>query len=108
MSLRLPATHVQPPPAEEHDSESSSEDEDEEETWDDWVSDSLDRRPCKSLFEDKTFDSVQDALAHDESTHGFNLKDVTSRLGEDLVSLHEHTCPYTGHVQRLICTSASG
>ncbi|KAL1937804.1 hypothetical protein VTO73DRAFT_12823 [Trametes versicolor] len=85
MSLRISATHAQPPPAEEPHSEgeSSSEDEDEE-TWDDWVSDSMDRRPCKSLFEDKTFDSVQEALTYDESTHKFNLKDITSRLALDM------------------------
>lgn len=108
MSLRIPATHVQPPPAKEDHSEgeSSSEDEDEE-TWDDWVSDSMDRRPCKSLFEDKTFESVQEALTYDESTHKFSLKEITSRLGKHL-SLRKCTSAHTRHAQRLICTSASG
>ncbi|KAI0629795.1 S-adenosyl-L-methionine-dependent methyltransferase [Trametes polyzona] len=41
------------------------------------------KRPCKSLFEDRTFDSVQEALAYDETTHGFSLKDVTARLALD-------------------------
>ncbi|KAI0354833.1 S-adenosyl-L-methionine-dependent methyltransferase [Trametes cingulata] len=86
MSLRLSAAHIDPPPADEHDSrdESSSEDEDDDQTWDDWVSDSITKRPCKSLFEDKTFDSVQEALAYDETTHGFSLKEVSSRLALDL------------------------
>ncbi|KAI0329044.1 S-adenosyl-L-methionine-dependent methyltransferase [Cubamyces sp. BRFM 1775] len=87
MSLKLPATHIEPPPADEHDVQDESsedEDEDEDQTWDDWVSDSLEKRPCKSLFEDKTFDSVQEALAYDETTHGFSLKDISSRLSLDL------------------------
>ncbi|KAI0365345.1 protein arginine N-methyltransferase [Pilatotrama ljubarskyi] len=85
MSLRLPATHIERPPADEHDvrDESSSEDEDDDQTWDDWVSDSISKRPCKSLFEDKTFDSAQEALAYDETAHGFSLKDVSSRLALD-------------------------
>ncbi|KAI0642918.1 S-adenosyl-L-methionine-dependent methyltransferase [Trametes meyenii] len=42
------------------------------------------KRSCRSLFEDKTLESVQEALAYDQSTHGFNLKEVTSRLELDL------------------------
>ncbi|KAH9891894.1 protein arginine N-methyltransferase [Cubamyces lactineus] len=85
MSLKLPATHLEPPPADEHDiQDESSSDEDDDQAWDDWVSDSLEKRPCKSLFEDRTFDSVQEALAYDETTHGFSLKDVSSRLSLDL------------------------
>ncbi|KAI0823963.1 S-adenosyl-L-methionine-dependent methyltransferase [Trametes gibbosa] len=84
MSLRLQATHIQPPPTEHHDSEGeSSSDDDEDQTWDDWVSDSILNRPCKSLFENRTFDTVQEALAYDEVTHGFSLKDVTLRLSLD-------------------------
>ena len=83
MSLKLPATHIEPPPADEHEvQDESSSDEDDDQAWDDWVSDSLEKRPCKSLFEDKTFDSVQEALAYDETTHGFSLKDISSRLCE--------------------------
>ncbi|KAH9850155.1 S-adenosyl-L-methionine-dependent methyltransferase [Lenzites betulinus] len=43
----------------------------------------MSNRPCKSLFEDRTFDTVQEALAHDEATHGFSLKDVTTKLALD-------------------------
>ena len=88
MALRLSAAHIIDPdegsdPEYRHDNpgESSSEDEDEDLTWDDWVSDSLSKRPCKSLFENKTFDTVQEALAYDESTYGFSLKEITTRLG---------------------------
>ncbi|KAI0671181.1 S-adenosyl-L-methionine-dependent methyltransferase [Trametes maxima] len=44
----------------------------------------MSKRPCRSLFEDKTLESVQEALAYDQNTHNFNLKDVTSRLTLDL------------------------
>lgn len=106
MSLRLQATHIQPSQAEPHDSEGESSSEDEEDqTWDDWVSDSMSNRPCKSLFEDRTFDTVQEALAHDEATHGFSLKDVTTKLGELGVPLCGHSIEMCG-LQRLTPTNA--
>ncbi|TBU22355.1 protein arginine N-methyltransferase [Dichomitus squalens] len=90
MALRFSATHItnqedssDPEYSETHPGESSSEDEDEDLTWDDWVSDSLSKRPCKSLFENRTFDTVQEALAYDETTHGFSLKEITARLRLD-------------------------
>ncbi|KAI8986156.1 S-adenosyl-L-methionine-dependent methyltransferase [Trametes punicea] len=84
MSLKLRVTHINPPPVDEHDVPNlSSSDEDDDQTWDDWVSDSFERRPCKSLFEDRTFESVQEALAYDEAAHGFSLKEVASRLALD-------------------------
>lgn len=60
----------------------SSESEDEQDlTWEDWVSDSLENRPCKSLFDqDKTFPSVPEALNHDKSTHGVDLDAICSKL----------------------------
>ncbi|CDO72229.1 hypothetical protein BN946_scf184970.g81 [Trametes cinnabarina] len=84
MSLKLPASHLNPPPADDPAvQDESSSDDDDDQTWDDWVSDSLEKRPCKSLFEDRTFDSVQEALAYDEATYGFSLKEVASRLALD-------------------------
>ncbi|KAI0770721.1 protein arginine N-methyltransferase [Fomes fomentarius] len=91
MALRLSASHsrdqehrTDPEYQDDHPEESSSEEEDDEDlTWDDWVSDSLEKRPCKSLFENKTFDTVQEALSYDETTHGFSLQDITARLGLD-------------------------
>ncbi|EPT00251.1 hypothetical protein FOMPIDRAFT_1023851 [Fomitopsis schrenkii] len=63
----------------------SSESEDEQDlTWEDWVSDSLENRPCKSLFDqDKTFPSVPEALNHDKSTHGVDLDAICSKLSLD-------------------------
>ena len=72
------------PPNEERSerdrSDSSSEDEDE--TWDDWVSDSMAKQTCKSLFDDRILASVSEALAYDKSTHGFDLEQKASSLGE--------------------------
>lgn len=90
MALRLSHTHNLD---HEHDSDpefpdrdpegSSSEDENDDGdlTWDDWQSDSLAKRPCRSLFEDKILDTVQEAIQYDEATHGFSLSETTSRLG---------------------------
>ncbi|KAI0693848.1 protein arginine N-methyltransferase [Cerioporus squamosus] len=92
MALRLTSSHIleqehhsDPEQGDDHPGTSSSEDEEDDEdlTWDDWVSDSLARRPCKSLFENRTFDTVQETLLYDEKTHGFSLKDITARLGLD-------------------------
>ncbi|TFK90975.1 protein arginine N-methyltransferase [Polyporus arcularius HHB13444] len=88
MALRLTGSHIlQPedPERDEHPDTSSSEDEEDDEdlNWDDWVSDSLAKRPCKSLFENRTFDTVQEALLYDETTHGFNFKTISERLGLD-------------------------
>ena len=94
MALRFSATHITNPEEgsdpeyrDTHPEESSSEDEDEDLTWDDWVSDSLSKHPCKSLFENKTFDTVQEALAFDENTHGFSLKAITARLSKTGITL---------------------
>ena len=93
MALRLSASHILDSEqdldrefAEDrtHDSNSDEED-DEDQTWDDWVSDSAENRPCKSLFEDRTFDTVQEAILNDERQHGFSLKAITTRLSMGLV-----------------------
>jgi protein arginine N-methyltransferase 3 len=80
-SLHLP--HPSDIPSKEEDTESDSGSsvlDDDDQDWDDWVSDSFAKQPCKSLFDEKTFPSVKDALLHDRSDHGFNLSDFCSRL----------------------------
>lgn len=63
----------------EDDDESSSGDEDD--TWEDWVSDSIEKQPCKSLFDDTTLPSAAEALEHDTKTHGCDLNEVYTKLG---------------------------
>ncbi|KAI0754475.1 S-adenosyl-L-methionine-dependent methyltransferase [Daedaleopsis nitida] len=91
MALRLTGSHIlnsnhhsDSDDPEDRPEESSSDEDDEDITWDDWVSDSLTKRPCKSLFEDRTFDTVQEAMLNDDATHNFNLKAISARLGLDL------------------------
>ncbi|OSX57198.1 hypothetical protein POSPLADRAFT_1067922 [Postia placenta MAD-698-R-SB12] len=68
--------------ASESDRSSSSDDEDL--TWDDWVSDGVEDRPCTSLFDhDKTFATVPEAINHDKLVHGIDLDNVCSRLSLD-------------------------
>lgn len=64
------------------DSDRSPSSEDEEDlTWEDWVSDGVENRPCKSLFDqDKTFTSVAEAVNHDKLVHGVDLEEISSRL----------------------------
>jgi type I protein arginine methyltransferase len=63
----------------ESDSGSSVQDDDDE-NWDDWASDSFAKQPCKSLFDEKTFPSIEDAFLHDRSNHGFDLNDICRKL----------------------------
>lgn len=84
MSLRLP-----PPTNAELGSDpeknSSSEDtDDDDQNWDDWVSDSIVQQECRSLFEDKKFTSIEEAVAHDKSAHGFDINHAVKRLCESL------------------------
>lgn len=87
MSLRLSAHYLEDSlvtedTPERSSDQSSSEDEDDGDlTWEDWVSDSGSKRPCKSLFEDTAFPSVAEALDHDKKTHDFELDQTCSRLG---------------------------
>ena len=85
MALRLSAQDLGNLPPNEERSErdrSDSSSEDEDETWDDWVSDSMAKQACKSLFDDRILPSVSEALAYDKSTHGFDLEQKASSLGE--------------------------
>lgn len=82
MSLRLPNTPLNPSDiGSEDDNETASSIEEAEETWSDWVSDSMSKQPCQSLFEDKTLPSVSEALEYDKNTHGFDLNALCSKLG---------------------------
>ncbi|KAI0060468.1 S-adenosyl-L-methionine-dependent methyltransferase [Artomyces pyxidatus] len=82
MSLRLPATALNVSDVgSDNDSESTGDE--AEETWSDWVSDSEDRLPCTSLFEDKTLSSTAEALAYDKKIHNFDLTSVCKQLALD-------------------------
>lgn len=61
-------------------SQSSSETDDEDQTWDDWVSDSG-IQPCKSLFDDEIFKTVEQAVGHDKEKYGFDLSAFSTKLG---------------------------
>ncbi len=76
MSLRLPVADVTD---EDGPSQSSSDEDDDDQTWDDWVSDSA-RQPCRSLFEEKSFPSVEEALKYDNATHSFDLNGTCAKL----------------------------
>ncbi|KAL6300670.1 S-adenosyl-L-methionine-dependent methyltransferase [Sparassis latifolia] len=83
MALRLSANHLHPSESgsESDGHSSSSQEEDEDLTWEDWVSDSVDNRPCRSLFDqDKTFTTVAEALNHDRLVYGVDVEDITARL----------------------------
>ncbi|KZT63364.1 S-adenosyl-L-methionine-dependent methyltransferase [Daedalea quercina L-15889] len=82
MALRFSAHHVS---ADNSESGSSQSSEDEQDlTWEDWVSDSIENKPCKSLFDqEKTFQSVPEAASHDKLVHGVDLDVICSRLSLD-------------------------
>ncbi|KAI0088626.1 S-adenosyl-L-methionine-dependent methyltransferase [Irpex rosettiformis] len=87
MSFRLPSQHIEdqlPRDRPEDSSSSSDEDNAEEETWEDWVSDSLTSRPCKSLFDDQDFPSVDAAVEHDKASNNFDLEQCCKKLGLDV------------------------
>ena len=83
MSFRLPSQHIEdlPPHEDEASVSCSSSDDEEDQTWDDWVSDSMSNRPCKSLFEEKDFSTVGAAVEHDKTVHNFDLEQLCARLG---------------------------
>ncbi|KAJ6554983.1 protein arginine N-methyltransferase [Mycena vulgaris] len=84
MSVHLPPPSSIPEDDRSEDGTlSSAEDDDAEETWDDWVSDSMQQRPCRSLFDEKDLPSVEDALVYDKDTHGFDLDAFCARLSLD-------------------------
>ncbi|KAF8194371.1 arginine N-methyltransferase 3 [Mycena galopus ATCC 62051] len=85
MSVRLPprSTIPEDESGSEEGTGSGEEETEEEETWDDWVSDSMQQRPCRSLFEDKVLPSMEAAVAYDKETHGFDLDVLRVRLSLD-------------------------
>jgi protein arginine N-methyltransferase 3 len=58
---------------------SSSSDNDDQ-VWDDWASEPWTRARCQSLFEQKSFATVPEALEYDKETYGFDLREMCSRL----------------------------
>ncbi|PCH40423.1 arginine N-methyltransferase 3 [Wolfiporia cocos MD-104 SS10] len=81
MALHLSSSNAQ---FSDSGSDRSSSTDDADETWDDWVSDSMENRPCKSLFEqDKTFTTVAEAVNHDKLVYGIDLDDLCARLSLD-------------------------
>ncbi|TFK70555.1 protein arginine N-methyltransferase [Pluteus cervinus] len=83
MSVHLPASSNVADNVSDTDTLSSSEEDENDQTWDDWVSDSATKQPCQSLFDETKFQSVDEALAHDRNTHGFDLSETFSKLSLD-------------------------
>ena len=72
---------------EEERSSSSEEEDDGDLTWEDWVSDSAAKRPCKSLFDETTLTSVAEILEWDKLNHKVDLEATTNRLCASFTSL---------------------
>ncbi|THH29363.1 hypothetical protein EUX98_g4825 [Antrodiella citrinella] len=88
MSLRM-SSHFMDERAEDGDDVqrgteySSSGDDEEDLTWEDWVSDSVSKRPCKSLFDETKLTSVAEIVEWDRLNHGFDLDATCKRLSLD-------------------------
>ena len=61
-------------------SSSSSQDDEADQCWDDWIDESADKQPCRSLVGDQVFPSVSEAIAHDKA-NGLDLSAEFKRLG---------------------------
>lgn len=61
---------------------SSSTGGDDDQDWDDWVSDSVEKQECPSLFDNTMLPSAVEAIAYDREKHGFDLDHVCSQLRE--------------------------
>ncbi|KAG8907856.1 hypothetical protein FRB99_002029 [Tulasnella sp. 403] len=68
-----------------HGSGQSEEDNKDLETWDDWIDDDADTRPCKSLFDEEVLDSVLACVRYDKEKYGVDVGEVASRLGLDFL-----------------------
>jgi type I protein arginine methyltransferase len=79
-SFRIPAQHLGDVSDDSHVEDDASSSEDDDDTWEDWVSDSVEKQPCRSLFDNTTLNSVSEALEHDKRTYGFDLNEVYSKL----------------------------
>ncbi|KAF9525547.1 protein arginine N-methyltransferase [Crepidotus variabilis] len=84
MSIHLPppTQFGEPLDSPENDSSSSESEEEEDQTWDDWQSDSITQQ-CKSLFDEKVFQSIEETLEYDKEKHHFVLEDVCKALSLD-------------------------
>lgn len=87
-TFRLQAQHIEESLDGHQEDDSSSSEEGEEETWDDWVSDSMEKQPCRSLFDDTSLPSAEATLKYDKETHGFELNEAFSKLGVYAVSCY--------------------
>lgn len=112
MSIHLPPqASVEPESDTDNSSESSSSADDDDQDWNDWVSDSLAKQPCRSFFENKVLPSLEDAVAYDKEVHGFDLNQQCTRLCLYLIftdfetALNWHRS--TGHSTRHIWTDSS-
>jgi hypothetical protein len=92
MSIRLSSSDAIRRDVHDHSSASSSSSGEDDETWEDWVSDSAESRPCHSLFDDATFPSVKESLAYDATKHAFDLDRVCSRLGQCIALIDFKGC----------------
>lgn len=89
MSYHIPNTTTLLSEDPEHSGSSNAGDEDDEssdddQNWDDWVSDSIRKAGCKSLFDDKTLQNAEEAMSYDKETHGFDLSDTCDKLKLDV------------------------
>jgi type I protein arginine methyltransferase len=84
MSLHLPPSDIHESDEDPESQRGSEEEDDDDQTWDDFAEDSIAQQPCYSLFEDKKFPSVTEALENDRSKHGFDLEHTCIRLGRPL------------------------
>lgn len=82
-SFRLSAHKLEEANNDPHTQEDESSSEDEDDTWEDWVSDSLAKQPCRSLFDDTVLPSATEAIEYDKKTHGFDLNEAYTKLGTD-------------------------
>ncbi|KAI5123085.1 hypothetical protein M0805_001441 [Coniferiporia weirii] len=71
------------PAQSDSDQSSSTGDDDDDENWDDWVSDSQERRPCFSLFDGSAHPGADAALVYDKQTFGVDLEALCARLTLD-------------------------
>ena len=84
-SFRLSAHNLDDVSNDPRIEEEDSSSDDEDDTWEDWVSDSLAKQPCRSLFDETVLPSATEALEYDKKSHGFDLNEAYSRLGTIIV-----------------------
>lgn len=83
MSVHIPASAIGTSYEDDDDhsdgSGQSEEDNKELESFDDWLEA---ERQCKSLFDDKLLGSTSICVQYDKESHGFDLIEVSTKLGE--------------------------